>query len=108
MKPTQMLIIGAPQLKEDPLAQPNRCRCNHASGAHLTLLGKRASGRFRTMAAKEYPGGMCSIVAMGVNDYLSRVLTPGGPQATAPDELHLFTDGRMRAAEADIGTDFAR
>ena len=65
-KHTQLLLVGAPRIKEQILAEPNRGRCNRASGQRRALLGKRASGTFRTMAATEYPGGMRRLLARDI------------------------------------------
>ena len=105
---TQLLLIGAEHSKHRLLSEPNRCRCNHASGQHTTLLGKKSTGRFRTMAAKEYLGGMCRLLARGVEAYLERTLAPGGERAMAPAQLHNFTGQATRDADAEIGADYAR
>ena len=60
------------------------------------------------MAAKEYPGGMCRLLARGIERNLERTLTPGGDRATVPTQLHNFTDRATRDADVEIGADYAR
>ena len=60
------------------------------------------------MAAKEYPGGMCRLLARGVEAHLERTLAPGGGRATATAQLYNFTDKATRDADAEIGADYAR
>ena len=60
------------------------------------------------MAAKESPGGMCHLLARGIEQYIEGTLAPGGAAAQVPEQLVKFTDEATWEADAGIGADYAR
>eukprot|EP00959_Pyramimonas_sp_CCMP1952_P115607 2416753-Pyramimonas_sp.AAC.1 len=53
-KPTTLLAVNAPGLKDLIRQLPGSGKCNHASHPE-ELVGTRANGQFSTAAAKQYP-----------------------------------------------------
>ena len=64
-KPTTLLLVRLLGVRDSIRAAGDHGRCNHARGAHVALVGRDARGAFRTAAAKEYPPGLCQVVARG-------------------------------------------
>ena len=62
-KPTSLMCVHAPTVRDVITSLPNRGRCNHGFGAHDALLGQNEDGTWRSAAAKTYPSDMCRRLA---------------------------------------------
>ena len=78
-KPSQLLSVGLDTLGDhiEGMAQGGVCNGLHD---HVTLTGREEDGAYRTAAAKEYPPGLCKIMATAVLDAARRhlALVPAG------------------------------
>ena len=106
-KPTTLLLVRLPGVRDSIRAAGDHGRCHHARGAHLALVGREARGAFRTAAAKEYPPGLCQVVARGFVQHARSMLSLGADVASQlPTEWELWHQGIQHRLDA-IQPDFA-
>ena len=68
VKPTSLLHGHLPALRPALLACGRLGRCNHPPGAHASLRGRLADGRWNTAPAKTHPEGLCRLLGTAVAD----------------------------------------
>lgn len=71
-RPTTLLLIRLPWLRDFILSQGNRGRCPHESGTHVALQGRDDQGDFKTSVAKIYPAKMNAAIADATVQFLYR------------------------------------
>eukprot|EP00959_Pyramimonas_sp_CCMP1952_P122692 2564606-Pyramimonas_sp.AAC.1 len=64
--PTCVVSLRMPGLHNALHCTPGQGKCSHGPRAHVCLLGKDASGAFRTASKKVYPPGMCAALASSI------------------------------------------
>ena len=57
-KPTTLMLIRLPHLRDSILGMGRAGRCAHPDGFHVGLQGKDSTGQYRTAVAKIYPEAM--------------------------------------------------
>ena len=67
-KPTTLMALRLPTLKTKLRDTQGLGRCSH--GKHKPLRGKGKDGKWSTAIAKEYPRGMCTIIAEAIMDFV--------------------------------------
>eukprot|EP00959_Pyramimonas_sp_CCMP1952_P366247 7670602-Pyramimonas_sp.AAC.1 len=65
-----------PTLPEALTNTPGAGRCSHGKGAHLTLLGRKRDGSWRTQAKKTYPSHLCQAIAKSMLDSAQQIVAP--------------------------------
>ena len=68
-KPTTVLHVRLPSLREALQASGHRGRCNHGPNAHVPMAGRDGTGQFHTARAKIYPPGLNAAIAKAIFDY---------------------------------------
>ena len=61
-KPTTLLLLRLPRVRDRLLCRGNYGRCHHPKGAHVALIGRQEDGSFHTAKAKVYPFGLNKIL----------------------------------------------
>lgn len=61
-KPTTLLLLRLPAVRDVLLKRGNFGRCNHPHGEHTALIGREADGTFHTAKAKVYPYGLNKVL----------------------------------------------
>ena len=84
-KPTTLLLVRLPHLREALLKLGRGGRCPHASGAHTALKGRGPDGSFRTSVAKVYPPQMNAAIAEAVIHFACATFVPGEQQSAVPE-----------------------
>jgi hypothetical protein len=67
-KPTTLLLVRLPTVRQRLLQLGNSGRCHHHAGAHQALIGKQEDGSFQTAKAKIYPALMNEIIGRAMHD----------------------------------------
>ena len=57
-KPTTLLLLRMPEVRDQLMLRGIYGRCNHPAGAHAALIGREQDGTFNTAKAKVYPYGL--------------------------------------------------
>lgn len=65
-KPTTLLLIRLPHLRDRIMRLSDHGRCSHHGGFHIGLHGKDEKGDFKTSIAKIYPVEMNAAIADSV------------------------------------------
>ena len=68
-KPTTLLLVRFPTVRQRLLQLGNSGRCHHHAGAHQALIGKQEDGSFQTAKAKIYPALMNEIIGRAMHDF---------------------------------------
>ena len=61
-KPTTLLLLRLPRVRDILLRRGCSGRCNHPPGSHVALIGRELDGTFHTAKAKVYPYGLNKIL----------------------------------------------
>jgi hypothetical protein len=67
-KPTTLLLLRLPQVRDQLLGRGCYGRCNHQPGTHVALIGREEDGTFHTAKAKVYPYGLNKILGEALFD----------------------------------------
>ena len=67
-KPTTLLLLRLPRVRDKLLGRGRSGRCNHQPGAHVALIGREEDGTFHTAKAKVYPYGLNKILGEALFD----------------------------------------
>ena len=67
-KPTTLLLLRLPRVRDRLLGRGRSGRCNHPPGAHVALIGREEDGTFHTAKAKVYPYGLNKILGEALFD----------------------------------------
>lgn len=94
-KPTTLLLLRLPKLRETLLRKGDFGRCHHGHRAHQGLAGKKADGTFRTAVAKVYPPAMNQCIGEAIYDF-----------ACSTFDLHTAHGGFPEVFESFQGFDF--
>ena len=90
-KPTTLLLIRLPRLRDFILSQGNRGRCPHESGTRVALQGCDDQGGFKTSVAKIYPAKMNAAIADATVQFLHRTFDlPRQTEALSEDLVGLM------------------
>ena len=65
-KPTSLLLVRLPSLRDEILSRGSGGRCPHAPHFHTALQGRNPDGSFRTSLAKVYPASMNAALAESI------------------------------------------
>jgi hypothetical protein len=65
-KPTTLLLLRMPEVREQLMMRGHCGRCNHTAGSHSALIGRQPDGTFNTAKAKVYPYGLNRILGSGL------------------------------------------
>lgn len=87
-KPTTLLLIRLPWLRNQILRLGEGGRCPHGQGQHAALQGRDESGSFRTAVAKIYPAAMNAAISHAIAHFV--VKTFGlelAPEGLAEDPM---------------------
>ena len=61
-KPTTLLLLRLPRVRDLLLGRGCYGRCHHPPGSHVALIGRETDGTFHTAKAKVYPYGLNKIL----------------------------------------------
>ena len=67
-KPTTLLLLRLPKVRDRLLGRGRCGRCNHPPGTHVALIGRQEDGTFHTAKAKVYPYGLNKILGEALFD----------------------------------------
>ena len=70
-KPTMLWCINLPELQARKNLLPGHGYCNHSHGHAVSLRGRIQGQGFRTASAKQYPPGLCKLIADAVHDHIA-------------------------------------
>eukprot|EP00435_Cladocopium_sp_Y103_P032495 s3994_g8.t1 len=86
-KPTTLLLVRLPHLRDFILQLGDHGRCAHPVGTHVTLRGRDDSGSFRTAIAKVYPPAMNAALAKAIIQFVQDTFEVGASTDPLPLEL---------------------
>lgn len=86
-KPTSLLLVRLPHLREALLKLGRGGRCAHAPNLHTALKGRGEDGKFRTSIAKVYPPDMNAAIAEAVIQFACATFVPSGQQEPVPERV---------------------
>eukprot|EP00435_Cladocopium_sp_Y103_P026129 s702_g6.t1 len=86
-KPTTLLLVRLPHLRDFILQLGDHGRCAHPVGTHVTLRGRDQSGSFRTAIAKVYPPAMNAALAKAIIQFVQDTFEVGVCTEPLPLEL---------------------
>eukprot|EP00435_Cladocopium_sp_Y103_P041009 s1179_g11.t1 len=86
-KPTTLLLVRLPGLRDQILQMARGGRCSHPPGAHEALQGRRADGSFKTSIAKVYPPALNAALAGAIIDFAVATFPIGHSTDPLPDAL---------------------
>ena len=89
VKPTSILLLRMPWVRECLLSRGCGGRCPHGKGAHKSLIGLITPSSFHTSRAKVYPPGLNRLLADGILQYISNFDDDHCSQHSLPED---FTD----------------
>jgi hypothetical protein len=89
-KPTTLLLVRLPTVRQRLLQLGNSGRCHHHAGAHQALIGKQEDGSFQTAKAKIYPALMNEIIGRAMHDFALGLKHPD-VAAELPQEFEVYT-----------------
>lgn len=96
-KPTTIIHLRLPLLRETILTTGCMGRCHHLSSEHEALAGRDGEGIFRTARGKIYPPGLNRALANAVADYVQQTFAGPGtqvlPTKLCPTKLYSQTYG---------------
>lgn len=75
-KPTTIIHLRLPTLRDTILRTGNMGRCMHLPASHEALFGRDATGSFKTARGKIYPRGLNQAIALAVVDFVQGVFDP--------------------------------
>ena len=105
-KPTTILHVRLPVLRERVLACGHMGRCQHGAKAHVQLQGFEADGTtFRTARCKVYPPGLNAALADSIECHARLVSEGALVQPGLPTELQPFTHANF-AEDCLVQPDF--
>eukprot|EP00435_Cladocopium_sp_Y103_P035492 s516_g9.t1 len=87
-KPTTLLLIRLPSLRDHIMSLGASGRCAHAADAHPPLQGRNEDGTFRTAIAKVYPERMNMAIGDAFAKFVQRTFLPDHPAAPLSGDLH--------------------
>ena len=77
VKPTTLLLLRLPDVREQLLKKGHMGRCPHRSGAHKALRGKTEESHYNTAKAKIYPPGLNAALADSMYKFAVNLGTDG-------------------------------
>ena len=86
VKPTTLLLLRLPWVRETLLSKGLGGRCPHGKGAHRGLIGRMSPTAFHTSRAKIYPPGLNKTLVGGVLQFVSEVDVDHCSENSLPDE----------------------
>ena len=93
-KPTMLLLVRLPNVRQQLLALGRGGRCAHPAGTHQALIGKEEDGSFQTAKAKIYPYKMNMSLEQAMYSFATGFLQcevePGLPHQFAPYTEQFF------------------
>ena len=107
-KPTTLILVRLWDFRSEVLRAGRGGRCAHGRNAHEPLIGKDASGMFRTARAKVYPPRMNWALGQAVARYVERTFPPGETHSVAavlPEFFQRFASASF-AADDEIQPDY--
>ena len=90
-KPTTLLLVRLPEVRDQLLMKGDWGRCNHAPGTHGPLIGRQEDGTFHTAKAKIYPAGLNYTIGTAMFQFALRMATDS-VAAQLPDEFEAFLE----------------
>lgn len=90
-KPTTLLLVRLPEVRDQLLQRGNGGRCNHPAGTHVALIGRENDGSFHTAKAKVYPYGLNQILGCALFRAAAK-LADHSTQVTLPQELEPYLE----------------
>ena len=86
VKPTTLLLLRMPWVRENLLSRGLGGRCPHGKGAHRGLIGRLSPSSFQTSRAKVYPPGLNKTLVGGVLQFISEMEWDGCSADSLPEE----------------------
>ena len=83
-KPTTLMLLRLPRVRQRILALGDMGRCCHPKGAHTPLIGRQQDGSFHTARAKIYPRGLNLVLAEELYKFAME-FNPDDKEETLPD-----------------------
>eukprot|EP00438_Fugacium_kawagutii_P022544 Skav206054 [mRNA] locus=scaffold587:310380:319699:- [translate_table: standard] len=99
LKPTTLLLVRLPAVRDRLLSRGCSGRCNHGPGAHPRLLGHDALGGFNTAKGKVYPPLLNQVLGQEMIAFVKR-LAPLESPTFAEGGLPDFSELRQTVHEA--------
>ena len=90
-KPTTLLLLRLPAVRDQLLRRGAGGRCNHPPGTHSQLIGRELDGTFHTAKAKVYPHGLNYILGKAMFN-AAKALAPHCPEADLPTEMEPYLE----------------
>ena len=84
-KPTTIIHLRLPKLRQTILTSGAMGRCCHGAGSHEALAGQEVTGAFKTARGKIYPHGLNMAIATAVADYVQSTFDPSKGQQLPAD-----------------------
>ena len=98
-KPTTLMLLRLPRVRDRLLATGDFGRCPHGRGAHEALIGRQHDGTFHTAKAKVYPPGLNRV--LGEEMYRSAVqLLTDSTAVALPSVFEEFHSRQFYSADA--------
>ena len=72
VKPTTVMLLRLGDFREDTLALGRCGRCQHGFNAHERLIGRDATGQFKTARGKVYPPRLNGAIGKAIGSYVER------------------------------------
>ena len=88
-KPTTLLLLRLPGVRNALLQQGRFGRCDHLPGTHEALIGKQSDGSYQTAKAKVYPPGLNLILGNAMYAF-AHELANGAEATELPEEFHPY------------------
>eukprot|EP00435_Cladocopium_sp_Y103_P040505 s4628_g11.t1 len=89
-KPTTLMLIRLPWIRDALLLKGCMGRCVHQPSVHEGLVGRQADGQFKTARAKVYPVGLSQILAKGIATFAEQFTATEASLASVPDMFSPF------------------
>eukprot|EP00435_Cladocopium_sp_Y103_P010921 s3128_g2.t2 len=86
-KPTTLLLIRLPHLRDYIMQLGDHGRCAHPAGTHVTLRGRDQNGSFKTAIAKVYPPAMNEAIARAIIQFVQETFEAGACTDPLPADL---------------------
>lgn len=98
VKPATLLLVRLWDFRATVLAKGRCGRCAHGPRAHEKLIGKDASGQFRTARGKVYPPHLNMALGQAIGHYVERTFIP----AESSSVSNVLPEFFQRFAHADF------
>ena len=104
-KPTTLLLIRLPNIRNRLLLSGHFGRCCHGPKAHEGLIGKQSNGAFQTARAKVYPPGLNNII--GHEMFLfAKQFDSTTVARTLPEDFDVFESQQLYAEASMVQPDY--